>query len=156
MDIIFDVDGTLLDITHRLYHIKVDRSNPTAKNKNWEAFRNPELKKFDTPIRPVVDTMNSLFRDGHRIIICSGRTWSEKDDTMVSLSLLSPYVQSLPTYFRSNTDYRPDTEMKFDALAHMRRHGYNPVMAFDDRPSVIKMLRDQGIIVADVGKGVDF
>ena len=38
----------------------------------------------------------------------------------------------------------------------MRDDGYNPIMAFDDRPNVIRMWREQGLMVADIGKGVEF
>ena len=162
MDVIFDVDGTLLDISHRLHWLGLsesttpsERANP-SNSKNWKEFRKPELKVHDFPIKPVVTVMNSLYRDGHRILIVSGRIESEEEDTIKSLSILSPYVRSLPTYFRSDTDYRPDYEMKKTALMKIKRDGYDPVLAFDDRPNVIKMWKEHGILVADVGKGVDF
>ena len=41
-------------------------------------------------------------------------------------------------------------------LDQMRRDGYDPVMAFDDRPSVVRMWREQGLVVADVGEGKEF
>ena len=156
MDIIFDVDGTLLDITHRLHHILGTERQKPYKSRNWKRFREPSLKVHDLPIKPVVTVMNSLYKDGHQILIVSGRVKSEEKDTINSLSLLSPYAGTLPTYFRSDTDYRPDYEMKKTALAKIKRDGYDPVMAFDDRPNVIKMWREQNILVADVGKGVDF
>ena len=46
--------------------------------------------------------------------------------------------------------------MKKTALMKIKRDGYDPVLAFDDRPNVIKMWKEHGILVADVGKGVDF
>ena len=60
------------------------------------------------------------------------------------------------TYFRSNKDFREDIEVKSDMLNKMRKHGYDPVMAFDDRPSVIRMWRERGLVVADVGYGKEF
>jgi hypothetical protein len=33
---------------------------------------------------------------------------------------------------------------------------FNPVMAFDDRPAVVRMWKENGLIVADVGNGVEF
>ena len=53
MDIIFDIDGTLLDISHRLRHIK-------QKPKNWKAFRDPKEKTFDVPIMPVIRIATAL------------------------------------------------------------------------------------------------
>ena len=40
MDVIFDIDGTLVNIEHRLPHIM-------KKPKDWDTFRKPELKELD-------------------------------------------------------------------------------------------------------------
>ena len=57
---------------------------------------------------------------------------------------------------REDKDFREDTKVKADMLETLRNQGFNPVMAFDDRPSVIRMWREKGLIVADVGNGVEF
>jgi len=82
---------------------------------------------------------------------------------------------------RKDKDYRPDTEVKAEMLEIIRSpdvkfpgyppdpdpsvgrvfatgnsKGFNPVMAFDDRPSVIRMWKEHGLTVADVGNGVEF
>ena len=165
MDIIFDVDGTLLDITHRLHFLKLrkampnsERANP-SNGKRWKEFRDPKLKALDKPIIPVIDVLLALHVDHrvfHNIIIVSGRTRSEEFDTKNSLRSLIPFINALPFYMRSEKDYRPDTEMKLTALEKMRKDGYDPIMAFEDRPSVVRMWRKQGILVADVGEGIDF
>jgi FMN phosphatase YigB (HAD superfamily) len=41
MDIIFDIDGTLMDISHRKHFVDGDK-------KDWQAFKNATIK--DTPI----------------------------------------------------------------------------------------------------------
>ena len=44
MDVIFDIDGTLLDITHRLHHLNLNESTPNSERKgkkDWKAFRDP-------------------------------------------------------------------------------------------------------------------
>ena len=161
MDVIFDVDGTLLDITHRLHFLNLnkmmsnsERARPSG-SKNWEAFRDPKLKELDEPIKPIVDVLLAMHAD-HQIIISSGRTESEEADTKSSLRKVIPFIDDLPFYMRSEKDYRPDTHMKLTALGKMRADGYNPIIAFDDRPNVIRMWREQGLMVADIGKGVEF
>jgi phosphoglycolate phosphatase-like HAD superfamily hydrolase len=169
MDVIFDIDGTLLDISHRLHIIgpgvplmaRLDQSSGTVRahptnGKRWKEFRAPELKKLDSPITPVIFVMNALHCEGHKVIIASGRIRSEETDTRESLEVLVPYVQDIPFFMRSDSDYRPDYEMKLGLLQKIRSSGYNPVIVFDDRPSVIRMWRREGLLVADVGKGKEF
>jgi len=144
MDTIFDIDGTLLDIQHR---VKFVRDQP----KDWKTFRDPELKKNDKPIRPVIFILNATLLAGFRVVIASGRLKSEEEDTRKQLRLWIPDIDSLPFYMRSDSDYRPDDEVKKGMLIKMREDGYNPSMVFDDRPSVVRMWRAEGLVVADVG-----
>jgi len=147
MDIIFDIDGTLLDISHRLHLIK---KNPP----NWKEFKRPSRKKWDTPRLPIINIAVALQKAGHRIILCSGRTTSERNDTVSSLSRF--FDPMPPLYMRREGDYRPDTEVKAMILEMLREIRFNPVMAFDDRPAVVRMWKENGLIVADVGNGVEF
>lgn len=159
MHVIFDVDGTLLNIEHRLHHIK-------KSPKDWASFRDPKLKRWDEPIRPMLDLFNALWFGGHTVIIASGRTKSEEVDTRASIKsyLGSDYITDLtpdvnyavPGYFRSDKDFRKDTVVKAEMLNKMRDDGYRPTLVFDDRPSVIRMWRDLGLKVADVGSGKEF
>jgi len=156
MDYIFDIDGTLLDITHRLEFIE---STPRGK-KDYVRFRDPELKKSDKPILPVIYIMNALHYEGHQIIIATGRTKDEQEDTRKSLAPHVPYITEMapdgdpdyliPMYLRSRTDFRKDAIVKSMMLDRMREDGYDPVMVFDDRPSVIDMWHKRGLIVADM------
>ena len=159
MQVIFDVDGTLLNIEHRLHHIK-------KSPKDWVSFRDSKLKRWDEPIRPMLDLFNALWFGGHTVIIASGRSKSEEDDTRASIKsyLGSNFVTDIngdesyavPGYFRSDKDFRKDTVVKAEMLNTMREDGYRPTLVFDDRPSVIRMWRDLGLKVADVGHGKEF
>ena len=154
MDIIFDIDGTLLDISHRLHLI--ERTPP-----DWEKFRHPLQKRWDEPRLPIIKVAIALHKAGHKVILCSGRRESEREDTLESLSRFICYNLIVPSWkpllcMRRDKDYRPDTEVKADMLETLRNQGFNPVMAFDDRPSVIRMWKEHGLTVADVGNGVEF
>jgi len=163
MDIIFDIDGTLLDISHRLSFIK-------QTPKDWKAFRDPKQKRWDEPILKIIMIAQALQRDEHQLIFASGRSESERLDTAKSLNrwfnfegaldvastMGKEYFPTCPFYMRQEKDYRKDTIVKAKFLHQMREDGYNPVLAFDDRPSIIQMWRDHGLCVADVGFGVEF
>ena len=151
LDYLFDVDGTLLDITHRLKFIR-------EKPKNWKAFRDPRQKNWDEPIIPIINIFNALRAAGHNTIIVTARTKDEEEDTRKTLvnwipGMLDPtedmdYV--IPMYLRSFRDYRKDTVVKAEILEKVRMDGYKPEMVFDDRPSVINMWHEQGLVVGDV------
>ena len=151
LDYLFDVDGTLLDITHRLKFIR-------EKPKNWKAFRDPRQKNWDEPIIPIINIFNALRAAGHNTIIVTARTKDEEEDTRKTLvnwipGMLDPtedmdYV--IPMYLRSFRDYRKDTVVKAEILEKVRMDGYKPEMVFDDRPSVINMWHEQGLIVGAV------
>jgi phosphoglycolate phosphatase-like HAD superfamily hydrolase len=182
MDIIFDIDGTLLDISHRLHYLGLkestapsERAKPKA-SRRWEEFRDPKLKKYDVPIMPVITVAQTLAKSGNQIIFLSGRIRDEAEGTIESLQrffefdkILNPnkaYDQTnfkfgkqrnkIPLYMRANKDYKQDTITKSDLYQKVLADGYEPAMVFDDRPSVIRMWRSKGLLVADVGKGVDF
>ena len=154
MDIIIDVDGTLLDIEHRLKFIK-------KSPKDWEAFRDPKQKRWDEPIRPMLDLFAALYFSGNNVILASGRCESEEEDTRKSLAsaLKSDFVLddvNVPGYFRKDKDRRNDTVVKAEMYDMMLSDKFRPTLVFDDRPSVIRMWKDIGIKVADVGHGKEF
>jgi hypothetical protein len=150
MDVIFDIDGTLLNIEHRLKFIK-------KSPKDWKSFRDPKQKHWDEPIVPVINLMSALYFGGETVILCSGRTLSEKEDTLNSLkSYTGEWIYDIPSYFRNDGDFREDTVVKSELLDAMYTHDFEPTMVFDDRPSVIRMWRERGLKVADVGYGEEF
>ncbi len=168
MDVIFDIDGTTLDISHRLKYVK-------QSPKNWKAFRDPKEKEFDVPILPIISIAKALIKVNHQIIFASGRSEEERMDTVVSLSdyfLLDGWTEvsdrinwtsnhehwpTLPFYMRKTGDYRKDTVVKGEMYDQMLADGYEPSMVFDDRPSVIRMWRELGdLTVIDVGQGLEF
>ena len=169
MDVIFDIDGTLLDISHRLKFVK-------QTPKDWKSFRDPKQKRWDEPRLEIIRIATALQDAGHRLILASGRIESERSDTIISLRnwfLLDGWtdvgtnliydegvINHVPTssfYMRKNGDYRPDTIVKREMYDQMLTDGYKPTIVFDDRPSVLRMWREiVGLTVVDVGQGVEF
>lgn len=142
MDIIFDVDGTLMDIEHRRHFV-------TQRPKDFKSFR--EHTKFDTRKEDVFAIADSLQAQGHRILISTGRIKSEHDITVKQIR--DGGIDFEKIYMRSDTDYRPDDELKEGYLEKMRRDGYTPTIAFDDRQRVVDMFRSKGLTVFQVDEG---
>jgi len=182
MDIIFDIDGTVLDISHRLHLLGLKESTPPSErakpnsSQRWKDFRDPKKKRWDEPIMPIIEVARAMAKSGNQIIFLSGRIRDEAEGTIESLQRFfefdrilnpnDPFDQTnfkfgkqrnlIPLYMRANKDYNPDTVTKANLYNKVLADGYKPVLVFDDRPSVIRMWRDKGLLVADVGKGVEF
>ena len=142
MDVIFDVDGTLMNIDHRRQYV-------VQKPKDWTSFR--MLTHLDTPNLDVFAIAHALYADGHRIIISSGRNQSQADITYKQIS--SQGIEPAAMYFRSDTDYRPDHVLKSGMLDKMIADGFNPTLVFDDRTSVVDMWRSRGLRAVQVAPG---
>ena len=147
--VVFDIDGTLLDISHRLKYVQ---STP----KDWKTFRDPTLKQYDRPRYEIIAVLLAMYESDHSVILASGRSESEREDTLKSLHPFIPFVDDLAFYMRREGDYSKDTIVKAEMYNQMLEDGFVPELAFDDRPSIIRMWRGLGVSVADVGLGVEF
>jgi len=142
MDVIFDVDGTLMDITHRRHFV-------TQRPKDFDSFRAATTN--DTPKKDIFAIALAMKAAGHRIIISSGRNMSQRATTLKQL--MSQGLAFDAIYMRSDTDYRQDYVVKQGMLDKMRKDGFNPTMAVDDRQQVVDMWRDNGLTVRQVDDG---
>ena len=142
-DVIFDVDGTLMNIDHRRHHVE-------QRPKDWKAFRKDMI--YDTPNKDVVMMAKLLQEAGHRIIISTGRLEEDKELTLKQLK--DAGVNYSLALFRGMWEqYHSDSEVKEGMLADMKKLGFNPTMAFDDRDRVVDMWRANGLRVFQVDKG---
>lgn len=152
MDIIFDIDGTLADLTHRLHLVK-------CQPKNWDAFFASVHQ--DQPIEPVVmiqqliltgiDQWATSRRIRPKMILCSGRSEVTREATEQWLLDNEIFYDAL--YMRKAKDTRADDIVKKEMLDQIIADGYDPVIAFDDRDRVVKMWRDNGLICCQVAPG---
>lgn len=141
--VIFDIDGTLADLTHRLHYIK-------NGNRNWKAFN--ELQHLDAPISQMIVLMQKLYGDsatgdqGYTILCVSGRGEETRAITEKWLYKHGAFPEQL--YMRPAGDYRKDTIIKKEILDQIRIDYPNEEISFvvDDRTSVVKMWREQGLI----------
>jgi hydroxymethylpyrimidine pyrophosphatase-like HAD family hydrolase len=142
MDIIFDIDGTLADLTHRRHWV-------TTKPKNWPAF--DKGIPFDTPHEDIIHLNHLLDEAGHRIILVSGRSDRSRAQTLMWLSKYDVRFHGL--MMRKDGDYRSDDIVKEEILDELLSQGYNPKMVFDDRDRVVAMWRRRGIRTLQVAPG---
>ena len=135
--IVFDVDGTLMDLTHRRKFLE-------TQPKDWDSFNDPDTVMKDTPIDEVFMLARILQNAGFLIVVSSGRKKKLRDITLKQLS--DQGLIPSHSFFRSDTDFRPDAELKKQHLANMiEEFGEKPTMVFDDRDSVVDMWRSEGI-----------
>ncbi len=137
--IIFDIDGTLANIDHRLHYIK-------NKPKNYDAFFDAMVD--DELIIPIAKLLKSI-RHEYPILLCSGRPDSHRETTTDWLRERAgffPVFAYDKLYMRKTGDYRPDHIIKKEMLQQMRADGYDPFLAVEDRTATVKMYREEGLI----------
>lgn len=135
--VIFDLDGTVCDTRHRLYHL-------LKEPKDWDAWN--AACSDDTPHVYVIELARMLQTAGVTIVVCSSRLVPLQRETMVQLAMFQfPYSLLM---MRKIGDTRPDTEVKLDMLRTLRCEGAGSLdikFAVDDRPEVVQMWRDNGV-----------
>jgi phosphoglycolate phosphatase-like HAD superfamily hydrolase len=147
MDAIFDLDGTLADLTHRLHYVK-------SKPKNWAAFARGIDR--DGVIEPIA-MLARLWTMGNRVIICSGRSDDMREATEAWLAKMwGEGGKHSALYMRKAGDYRADDIIKSELLDQILADGYRPVLVVDDRLRVCNMWRARGLLLLAVNGGGDF
>lgn len=132
--VIFDLDGTLADLTHRLHHVKNGR-------RDWDAFF--DGIGDDLLIEPVADLTHAIGAFGRKVILCSGRPEKCRAKTETWLNRHSVNFHAL--YMRPDDDRRPDHVVKRQLLDGIRADGFEPALVIDDRQSVVDMWRENGL-----------
>lgn len=146
--VLVDIDGTLADGTHREHFVH-------GSKKDWDSYFSEQEK--DLPITHIFKWVAELSKD-HTIVIVSGRgaerelstyAWFNKVWTPNPLfpELEVPKFPVFAFFFRDKGDRRPDDMVKREFLKLLPKR---PVLVIDDRPSVIKMWREEGLRVIPV------
>lgn len=142
--VVADLDGTLFDCEHRQHHVR------GPGKKNWKAF-------FDEMhLDPVVDELNQVLMSLHQhydIWFVSARPDNYRNKTLMSLYETAGWKvndEDVRLVMRAAGDHRADTIVKQEILSKIRADGFNPLIWFDDRYSVVQTIREQGVLVAQV------
>lgn len=139
---LFDIDGTLADLSHRLHFIE-------KTPKDWDSFF--DACHADAPIAHICRLARILSRASQKVVFVSGR--SDQCRAATELWLADNGLRGLPLYMRTAGDHRADHIVKGELLDRLRADGFDPEMAFDDRKQVVDMWRERGVPCAQVAPG---
>jgi len=143
--IVFDIDGTLADISHRIQF---------AQAKEWDEFHSRCLD--DLVFQNVADLMLSLWMN-FEIVLLTGRPEKYRGVTeqWLRLAKIDSFCDDL--IMRPDDNYEPDAQMKISALESKfgkKQDVLSNVLAvFDDRESVVEGLRNYGLTVLQPAPG---
>lgn len=141
MFVVFDLDGTLADISHRVHFVR-----GTGKP-NWDAFFSACVD--DMPHLHVIETFKAHLDAGHKVRVWSARSdvvRRETEDWLLRHGIDPCFLQ----HMRAAGDNTPDAVLKrhWLSLEHQK-----PDIVYDDRQRVVDMWRAEGVpcfqVVAD-------
>jgi hypothetical protein len=138
--VIFDIDGTLADVSERIHHVK-------KKPKNWNAFFQGMAQ--DKAIHSMVRLCNILYESGIRILLCSGRNEEHRPQTVQWLAQQGVNYHKL--ILRRDGDMRSDTVVKREMLAGIDRNKI--LFVVEDRSWVVEMWRSEGLVCLQCAPG---
>ncbi len=138
--VVFDLDGTLCDITHRLKWIK-------QKPKRWDKFQQGVMD--DKPKREIIELGRMISRN-MPVIISSGRNEEVRNDTEEWLWVYGVAYDKL--MMRGLKDYRKDYIIKNEMRIEIEKE-YDILFVVDDRDQVVSMWREHGITCLQCAKG---
>lgn len=145
---IFDIDGTIADLSHRLHFIE-------DKPSDWKAFFT--ACGDDKPIQDVIDLAWKL-ADTSEIVLISGRSDECREATVAWLKQHKFPAPSRKVYMRKAGDHRVDSIVKSELLDELIRDWSVPehfqiAGVFEDRKQVVDMYRSRGLRVFHVAEG---
>lgn len=143
MRVVFDLDGTLANNQHRVWHIRDGR-------KDYHTFF--KLCPLDLPIWTVIYTLQSHVRSGHIVEIWSGRSDQVRHETYEWLKAHG-IIPNRVSHMRPAKDHRPDTVLKREWLNEARSADKKPDLIYEDRDRVVEMWRAEGIKCFQVQPG---
>lgn len=135
--VIFDVDGTLCDISGVRHYITDD-----TRHKNFEKFH--AAASFCPPNEAALTLAHLTTMSGLTNLVVTGRKerWRYR-----TASWLRKYnVEHAHLMMRPDQDDRPDYEVKADILTRIRSR-YRVTFAVDDNPAIIDLWQREGIPV---------
>ena len=140
--VIFDMDGTLADCSHRLHHVQ-------QKPKNWDGFYSAMADDVENP--PVMFLARKLAQSRIPIVVVSTRP---KKYYYVTLRWLEAHgIVPLTMYLRDNDDHRKDSIVKKEMLHNLMATGIQPLFVVDDRSSAVEMWRSEGLCCLQCAEG---
>jgi predicted secreted acid phosphatase len=138
--VIFDIDGTLADVSARVHHVE-------KKPKDWDAFFRGMSQ--DKAIHSIVRLCNILYASGLKILLCSGRGEEHRAETIQWLAENGVNYHEL--ILRRAGDRRSDVVVKREMLAGIDRNKI--LFVVEDRNGVVEMWRSEGLVCLQCAPG---
>jgi hypothetical protein len=132
---VFDIDGVLADVRHRLHHV-------ATRPKDWAAFFGAAV--LDPPLAEGLGAVATAASSGHVVIYLTGRPERCRSDTLEWLA-----AQGLPSgdlHMRADDDRRPARMTKVATLRRLARR-YRIEAFVDDDAAVVAAVRAAGFPV---------
>lgn len=139
--VIFDIDGTIADPSHRLFHLDGE--------KDWKAFH--DAMDQDAPVEGVIRLARILKAAAEQglgidaVLVVTARHDDPRYETMTREWLALHDMPCDRLYMRRLDDTRSDAIVKAEILERIIEDGYEPILVVDDRDQVVKMWRSYGI-----------
>lgn len=140
--VIFDMDGTLADCTHRLHWVR------GTEKKNWKKFF--EGVSEDEP-RPEIVRLAQELSEKNAIIIASGRPEELRRATTAWLEKYDIPFDAI--FLRPKNDFRQDSVVKGEMIEFIRAQDFDPWLAVDDRQSAVDSWRELGLCCLQCDEG---
>ena len=137
--IIFDLDGTICDDSHRLPLLTENEGNIT--DKIWDQYHGCCIE--DNPIEVVASCAKGLAY-GYWIIIITGRDEKYREATLNWLFVNNVPHQEL--YMRPNGNHCSSVDLKRKIYHDHIKNKYDVIGVFEDRKCVVDMWREEGLI----------
>jgi len=138
--VIFDIDGTLADVSARQHHLM-------KKPKDWDSFFRGIPQ--DKAIHSMVRLCNILYASGIKILLCTGRREKDRAETVKWLAQQGVNYHEL--ILRHDGDRRSDVIVKREMLAGIDRSKI--LFVVEDRSGVVEMWRSEGLVCLQCAPG---
>lgn len=132
--VIFDMDGTLCDTASIQHHIE-------GENRDFAAFH--AASAGCPPRAEVVAAARQEHDLGRAVLVVTSREFIWRDLTLDWLVRHEVPCDGL--YMRIVGDYRKDVAIKTEILQQIIDDGFAVLEAWDDKPAIVELWRDNGI-----------
>jgi phosphoglycolate phosphatase-like HAD superfamily hydrolase len=135
---IFDMDGTLVNVSSVRHWVT---PVPPERSRRFDRFHEDAVNC--PPHEWVCRAARDVFNQGVDILVVTARSARYRNSTAFWLAMHD--VPSHALFMRADGDHRKDYLVKADILRQIRASGWQPVVAFDDNPHVIRLWEENGI-----------
>jgi uncharacterized HAD superfamily protein len=133
--IIVDLDGTLADVDHRVHHVQ-------QQPKNWQSFHSG--LSDDKLNHWCAQLIHAMKEQNCQIILMTGRGEEYRDQTIAWLELHQIHYDLL--LMRPLGGREKDSDVKNRLYREKVEEDYQVLFVVEDRQSVVKMWRDNGLV----------